>query len=504
MAATEETVRDLERRIRESSKLDWSAAEDPEEDAEDVQEQEEIHQDTHNTRYELSDFLQERSQVFSIFSRFIGIPEELKKRHALKVALGRKEYNHFYKQMVSAAIKSAHERGMINSETLRKCSDMICADWRSIPVYETSLEMRTRNTKLNKKLDNEGGLYKVEIFLPDGTRLTHFVKRYAKRELFDKAAPMQEYLSRLQQTKPATKDSAFGSHTQREPLGLVARPQYVDRHNLLVAEEFFDGKTLKEELEEHPDQKMTLLKEAIYNWALLSAEATKTVRDKDHYPQPPKDNRGKSLLAEINFRRSFAERFLAQGKEFEGMKKKKAAERIRQDDDLSRLVELYNTEIAGQLDSAEKTVVHGDFHLNNIIFTQEGVRFIDWESPNWTVPHYDIYKLLRYVEVTPEEEKELVMHAFETTHIRREEGDLFWQNYLRCRIHLDLDSAAHQVDNARGGKQNNKKARDRDSNRTRPWRSRWDVFSNERMRGMARREGHTRKRQIPRDEQPKA
>ncbi|MBW2972197.1 aminoglycoside phosphotransferase family protein [Candidatus Woesearchaeota archaeon] len=516
MAATEQDMRKLEERLRVFSRPEQPETDpiftpadtdeffesyhtsDPE-DAQDLPEgtSDSVDvKDTNQTGYELSDFLEERSTVFSMFSK---TPEELKERHALKVALGRRAYNRFYKQTVYEAIKSAHKRGLIDLDTLKKCTETVEKDWRSIPVYETELNIRTRNSRLNRKLNNQGGMYKVEIFLPDGTQLTSFVKQYAKRDLFDRASEIQEYLSKLKQRRAARpEDTSFIFPTREEPLGLVAQPQYVDDKNMLVAEEFFEGKTLQERLEENPKGKMTLIREVIYNLALLSTEATKGVKVKDHYPQIPRDKKGRSPLRDINFGQNFTSQFLAQGKEYSGMRPGRRLDKIMQDPELRRLAELYESEIAGPLDSADKVFTHGDFHLDNILFVGERARFIDWESAKLTVPQYDLYRLMRRIDATPAEEKELVLYAFDTMHHMRTEMNMykemlgykalgedakaeglrtkihelreqnkeskeqqreeFWQNYLRCRVHMDLERTVKEIEKTRGGKEHREEA----------------------------------------------
>ncbi|MBU0461427.1 MAG: aminoglycoside phosphotransferase family protein [Nanoarchaeota archaeon] len=446
---------------------------------------------------DIADYLKERKQIFSL-NPFRKVPDEIKARHALKIALGRFAYNRFYAEMLLQSLKDEYKK-KVSPEQLEEINKLLAGNKHAIPVYETQVDEVSLHTLLGN-----GGLYRVDMFPLKDLRLRNFVKRYAREENFRKAIQIEKLLSTLSRNvRTPEKDQRWSYRTESERLDLVLAPRHFDKSNLLVAVPFIDGMVLSDalkmndKLKAHVYDTDGMLRNTLDDWARLVNEAT-DFRNTQWYDNGTRgygftDARGKELLDTIDYTSSFINRFIFRSEEFEKSGNKKARQRkLAGDKDLSELVDLYTLEISAVLNAADKTFVHGDLHLNNILIptseSERNTRFIDFEMAAYTLPQFDLVKFIRKGGIAPGQERELVDYAFDALHntrnevlvreidvfreagrdvsdlekelARREERNLatedkrkrFRQNYLRLRTHEDTLYAVKCLDRAQKAK----------------------------------------------------
>jgi thiamine kinase-like enzyme len=323
--------------------------------------------------------------------------ERIEIEHALKLDLGYSDYLHFYYNILKRAVEKCSSSGALSVEDKMKIVELLKNDRFGIAVHEYKISDATAKHAKCK----EGGLYTVAVNLPNQDDLLFFVKRAINPESWEKSQKVGEFLSKTNAGKKQPK--------------LI----HSDEKTRLLVYEHVDGKILYDEFRDASEpEKEKKLERVIDDLLELSYEATESLQ---HYNYNNSDGNKPQLsnvtCSESSLLRNFvikADKKLEKQlvSKWSGEIPEKQIESLKQKHKcIEKLLEAYKP-IAESLESEKQVFSHGDLHLGNIIWSEQGPKFIDWEDAIMAPRQFDLLKLLRKAQISKQTEERLIEYAF--------------------------------------------------------------------------------------------
>lgn len=335
--------------------------------------------------------------------------------HALKLELGR-DWKRFYSNLLigennQGILKHFAEQGIIDNNYIEKLADN--TGWvfnrHPLPIYEVLVDQSSKQSKVDG-----GGLYKIILEIRPGDFRTFFAKKHAKNEDYQRTLKVQPLLARVtDKVSP-----------------IVAK----DSHNGITVEDYINGETLTHALKRASMD--------LYPYNDPAERAVHEIRVREYNDRERKKKLIPALdeLVEIS-NAVEANRDLFSGLRVLGKGGRSFGdwfrEKYRPDAELLSLIE---KNITDYLDSEDTVFCHGDAHTDNVIERLHKPNWIDWEFAGFSIPQWDVVKLLKKTGISQETEQEIVDHVCE----KRKYNDRarFSLVYSKTKIFDRLASAA--------------------------------------------------------------
>ncbi len=258
--------------------------------------------------------------------------------------------------------------------------------------------IRSRGSKHEVK---GGWLGRVRVPIVDGLEITNFIKCFADKEGYDKSVYNQTLVARALSNTPLA--------------GLVSQPVFTNNSERIVVDPFINGKLLHDSVRELEGRakmdKLEAVIDSYFEWKGALEGKKLAVGEYGH----PLDAMQKLLDCKAD----------------------------------EPFIEVMRP-LCQELRSGPKVLIHGDYHLSNII---ENGRYhpIDWESFSYGYEEADAGKLMAKALLTPDQWDELMRYFAEKqkavpveTSIRRQ-----WLNRIRQEVFLTgryIARSAHSPD----------------------------------------------------------
>jgi thiamine kinase-like enzyme len=341
--------------------------------------------------------------------------EMLRHSHALKLELGR-DWKRFYSNLLigeknQGLLKHLAEQGIIDDNYIAELTRN--TGWvlnrHPLPIYEVLVDQASKQSKVDG-----GGLYKIILEIRPEEFMTFFAKKHAKNDEYKRTLKVQPLLARVtDKVSP-----------------IVAK----DSHNGITIENYINGETLTHALKRASMD--------LYPYNDPAERAVQEIRVREYNDRERKKKLIPALdeLVEISNaveanRDLFSElRVLGKsGRSFGDWFR----EKYSPDAELFSLIE---KNITDYLDSEDTVFCHGDAHTDNVIERLHKPNWIDWEFAGFSIPQWDVVKLLKKTGLSSETEQEIVDHVCE----KRNYADRARFNlvYNKAKIFDRLASAA--------------------------------------------------------------
>lgn len=214
------------------------------------------------------------------------------------------------------------------------------------------------------QLESDGKL--IEVHYGEPLKTSAFIKQFSARESFPKALDNQRALYTAVQ----------GSEFQNA----IPEVNWYDNRKKIIVTPFFDRKTAKDLLPKEKEQKVNFLKEILSDYIQLSTHLNK------------------QSISLPNATNDFADFF---------------AQKYLEGDITQPLYSLFKTNIGDDLAKAQRSIILGDPHLDNLLIGEDPqIVYIDFPkaSSNGLVV-MDIYEILRKANIDATTEKILLEHV---------------------------------------------------------------------------------------------
>ncbi|MFH1589664.1 MAG: phosphotransferase [archaeon] len=284
----------------------------------------------------------------------------------------------------------------------KKLSD---SEWRKIQylIKEKGIDVLLPKAKildvitLNTAQD-DGYLIDAKLKLTDYITINNIIKKFSSAENFERGVNNQKKV-----------------HTELENTkydGIVPKPTFVNKKQRLLVTPYVDGGTLKERLDKETSQeKLDTLKTVIDDYVNVFTHLNQDdIKSALNFPKGLSD---------------FNEFFRDKYETFDHR--------------------LFAENIGNDLNAARKNLIHGDFHVKNIIMNGKQV-YIDWaNAASNGFFEFDLGKLLTKADVDYETEMRLVEHAASKLYSTEKERKESVDRYTKSQIAQELLSAKRYV-----------------------------------------------------------
>ncbi|MBW3004235.1 phosphotransferase [Candidatus Woesearchaeota archaeon] len=343
----------------------------------------------------------------------------LRHAHALKLELGGGDWDRFYSNL----LVGKHEQGLLihlgeTGEIDESYTKELASrtGWffnrHPLPIYEVLVEQASKQGKING-----GGLYKIILELRPGEFATFFAKKHAKNDEYQRTLKVQPLLARV---------------TDKVSPILASDP-----HNGITVEKYIHGETLTNALKRSSWR-------TDFSYLTDPIEKAKAERSAREYNDKQRKEKLIPALDElieisntVEENRSWFKNLRVLGKDgtsFGDWFKQK----YRPNTD--ELVSIIERNITSYLDSEDTVFCHGDAHTDNVIERLHKPHWIDWEFAGFSIPQWDVVKLLKRAGLSEKTEQEIVDHVCEKRNY--EDRERFNLVYTKAKIFDRLASAA--------------------------------------------------------------
>lgn len=345
--------------------------------------------------------------------------ELLRHSHALKLELTSKEWNRFYSNLLIGE----NNQGLITHLIETKEIDESYVEelarktgWafnrHPLPIYEILVEQASKQAKVNG-----GGLYKIILELKPDEFKTFFAKKHSKNDEYQRTLKVQPLLARVtDKVSP-----------------IIAK----DSHNQITIENYINGETLTTAI------KRTSWR-TDHSYLDDPIEREKRERNSIEYND---EQRKKKLIPALDELIEISDAVEANKKLFQNLRVLGKEGRSFTDwfkekykPNTAELVSLVEKHITSYLDSEDTVFCHGDAHTDNVIMQLHKPQWIDWEFAGFSIPQWDVVKLLKKAGLSPETEQEIVDHVCAKRDYKNKER--FSRVYSKTKIFDRLASAA--------------------------------------------------------------
>lgn len=315
--------------------------------------------------------------------------EMLRHSHALKQELG-KDWKRFYSNLLLGEDKQGllmhlAETGDIDESYIEELTRK--TGWvfnrHPLPIYEVLVNQASKQSKVDG-----GGLYKIILEIMPGEFRTFFAKKHAKNDEYKRTLKVQPLLARVtDKVSP-----------------ILAR----DSHNGITVEKYINGETLTQ----------TLKRISLDEGRSFTSDPVQKSREKHkvkEYNDMQRTNKLIPALDELVEISNAVEEKRYRFKELRTLGKggRSFADWFREKykPNNAELVSLIEKNITGCMDSEDTFFCHGDAHTDNVIEKLHKPHWIDWEFAGFSIPQWDVVKLLKRAGLSQETEADIVNHV---------------------------------------------------------------------------------------------
>lgn len=340
--------------------------------------------------------------------------EMLRHSHALKLDLS-KDWKKFYTNLLigennKGILRHLAEQGIIDDNYIAELTKNTgwVFDRHPFPIYEVLVDQASKQSKVN-----DGGLYKIILEIRPGEFQTFFAKKHAKNDEYQRTLKVQPLLARVtDKVSP-----------------IVAK----DSHNGITIENYINGETLT-----HALRRASIDTYSDFAERAVQESQTRKYNDRERKKKliPALDELVEISDAVEANRHLFSElRVLGKGgRSFSDWFREKYQPNT------AELVSLVEKHITSYMDSEDTVFCHGDAHTDNVILRLHKPNWIDWEFAGFSIPQWDVVKLLKKTGISSETEQDVVNHVCEKRNYA--DKDHFSLVYSKAKIFDRLASAA--------------------------------------------------------------